>query len=626
MADVIGELLVRINAEDNASAVLAKISSQTSGLASAGAAGANGVNQVTQSANNLISTGGRIKEVGESIDKITKPLLVAGTAGAGALTAAAKASMDYETAFTGVKKTIDGTPEQMAKVNTELKNMSRTIPVSAVDLAHIAQIGGQLGVKANDISKFTRTIADMGVATNLAGEEGATTIARFMNVMGENIDNVDRVGSAIVHLGNNTATSEAEIATMAQRLGAYSATLGVSTADTLAYSAAMSSLGIEAEMGGSALGRTWLGIQSACVNGGAQLEAFAKYSGKSAEEFKKQWSTDPSGAFYGLLQGLSALDKDSLVSSFGKMGIENTRDIQALMKLVGGYELLGDCLQMSSKAYQENTALTKEATTAYGTTANKIQLAKNAVADAGRKWGDTLLPMITSGAEKVGKYADKLGGATEGQKKFTVKATAATLAMGAIGKATAGTVKYVGEFKDFITKLPPQLAIAAGGAAAVYAGVKLVTGAIHEAKNYKFTWGEGLAEQGEKIAAQSAKVKELAGFSKELGDLKLTINSDESSTEQIEAAKQRVQEIADILKEKYGLDITVDNSKIDETIQKLNSAIEKKTELEGSQTSLDISEGMLELANKKPEYEQGKATQHQILRLRSRIWKITETQ
>lgn len=595
MADTISELLVRINAEDNASAVLSNISGNVNNMSGTVNNAINAVNDagntVSRNKNKFESAGKSIKNFGEGIESVAKPFQIAAAGAVAGGIAVSKMAMDYETAFTGVKKTIDGTPEQMNKVNTEIRQMSKEIPVSAKELANIAQIGGQLGVGANDITKFTETMAAMGVATNLSGEEGAAAMARLLNVTGESVDNVDRAGSAIVALGNTTATSEAEIASMAVRMGKYGNTVGMNTAQVLGYSAALSSMGIEAQMGGSAIGRTWLDIQKAVSSGGDALNAYAKYAGKSAEEFKQQWSTDPSGAFNGLIKGLSA--SEDLTLAMAELGIENTQDQQAVMALANNYDLLTKCMDLSGTAYKENTALMKEANTAYGTTANQIQLAKNAVADAAINWGNVLLTEIKSGAEWVSGLADKFGSLDDNQKRAVISGAKTAVVIGATGKAVAAGVKGVGNFVEGIANIKKGVdtvkslssaggvfskiasgATAAGSALAplgiAIAGVSaaVLVGKIAYDGYYKATYkfADGMKEQSE--AAQSAydQWKELNDLQWEFKDLSDKVNGGKLEGDDLENAKQRLEEIKQIFAEKYNLDL--DSGDIDDAIEK----------------------------------------------------------
>lgn len=562
------------------------------------------------------TAGKNIKNFGEGIDSVTKPFqIVAAGAVVGGI-AVSKMAMDYETAFTGVKKTIDGTPEQMNKVNTEIRQMSKEIPVSAKELANIAQIGGQLGVGANDITKFTETIAAMGVATNLSGEEGTAAMARLLNVTGESVDNVDRVGSAIVALGNNTATSEAEIASMAVRMGKYGNTVGMNTAQVLGYSAALSSMGIEAQMGGSAIGRTWLDIQKAVSSGGDALNAYAKYAGKSAEEFKQQWSTDPSGAFNGLIKGLSA--SEDLTLAMAELGIENTQDQQAVMALANNYDLLTKCMDLSGTAYKENTALMKEANTAYGTTANQIQLAKNAVADAAINWGNVLLPEIKSGAEWVSGLADKFGSLDDNQKRAVISGAKTAVVIGATGKAVVAGVKGVGNFVEGIANIKKgfdkvkvvastggllssavptlsKIAAVAGPAALGIVAVSTATVGMYKAakayENYRADWSRGGYELSESIKNHADVARELNDLQWEFKDLTGKIELGELQGDELNAAKKRLEEIKSILSEKYQLNINVDSSELDAAIEKTKQIEYLEAKQENPKLSKYVEEG-----------------------------------
>ena len=601
MADVISELLVRINAEDNASAVLGKVSSNVNNMSGTVSNAANVVNNVgnavSRNKNKFESTGKSIKDFGEGVDRVTKPLQIAAVGAVGAGVAVTKAAMEYETAFTGVKKTVEGTPEQLAKVNTEIQEMSKRIPVQATELANLAATAGQLGVDADHVAKFTEIAAAMGVATNLAGEEGAATLAQFINVSGDSLDNVDRVGSAIVALGNNTATTEADIAHMALRMGKFGNTVHMTSDEVLGYSAALASSGIEAQLGGSAMGRTWLDIQSAVSGNTETLQKYAKYAGTTAEEFKKQWSTDPSGAFNGLIKGLSTTE--DLTSAMMDLGIENIQDQQAVMALANNYGLLEKCMNLSSSAYKENTALSKEANTAYATTANQIQLAKNAVNGAARSWGNVLLPEVAKGAGAIGNLADKIANADEGTKKAVISGAKAVVITGAAVKGTTslikgigGTVEGIASIKKGIDKVKTVAGaggvfstIAKGASAAgsailpVGAAIVGVTAAVGAGKliydsYYKSTYkfADGLKEQGEAAKKAYNEWRELNNLQWEYNDLSGKMERGELNGEDLEHAKQRIEEIKKTLSEKFKIDL--DSGDIDDAIEKAKTLSE----------------------------------------------------
>lgn len=176
---------------------------------------------------------GQIDAVGKRLESVGKASLVAGK-NLGLLAApfvaaaglAIKASIDFETAMSGARKTLGLTREETKALGSEIIDLSLRIPVAATELGKIAEIAGQLGVGRNDIVVFTETIAKLGATTSLTTEDAATSIARFANITGLSLQNVGSLGSVIVELGNNFATTEPEILAMATRLAAVGDAVG----------------------------------------------------------------------------------------------------------------------------------------------------------------------------------------------------------------------------------------------------------------------------------------------------------------------------------------------------------------------------------------------------------------
>lgn len=620
MADA-AELVVRIRGDaSDLEATISGVSQQLEKLerTQSNTNGVKGVRESTSAyqglASQLEDTGKGIKEVGESIDTITKPIQYASTALAAGGVASAKFAIDFEDSFAGVKKTVDATPEQLAKIKQGIIDLSTTgidgrgaIPQTATELNELAAAGGQLGISQENIIDFTEVMAQMGSATNLVGEEGAATLARFMNVMGTSQGEIRNIGSAIVDLGNHSATTESEIVEMALRMGKYGSSVRMSAADVLGYSAALSSLGIEAQMGGSAIGRTWLSIETAVASGGEGLTKFAKYSGKSAEEFKKQWNTDSSGAFNGLLKGLQSAE--NLTVALDDLGINNTQDIQAMMALVNGYDLVTESVNRSNTAYQENTALQEEFNAKNETTASKLANTKNNIIEAARSIGETMLPSIKDASTTVADFAKGLSQMSDEQKKVVVNTGATVIAIGAISKVSAGAIKGVGGIVEAVgnikkafsaggalAKFAPTLTsigAAAGPAALAVAGIATaaIAGKVAYDKWYQsqYRWSEGLSEGNEKVKESLEKYKSLNDIQGQIKSLKMVIESPESSQEQVDNAKSKLEEIKEMLSQEYNLVINSDNSNLDD-------AVEQVTKLSKNELQSNINNQRAELS------------------------------
>lgn len=621
MADA-AELVVRIRGDaSDLEATISGVSQQLEELerTQSNTNGVKGVRESTSAyqglASQLKDTGKGIKEVGESIDTITKPIQYASTALAAGGVASAKFAIDFEDSFAGVKKTVDATPEQLAKIKQGIIDLSTTgidgrgaIPQTTTELNELAAAGGQLGISQENIIDFTEVMAQMGTATNLVGEEGAATLARFQNVMGVGQNEIRNIGSAIVDLGNHSATTESEIAAMALRMGKYGSSVRMSAADVLGYSAALSSLGIEAQMGGSAIGRTWLSIEKAVANGGEGLKAFAKYSGKSAEEFKEQWNTDSSGAFNGLLKGLQSAE--NLTVALDDLGINNTQDIQAMMALVNGYDLVTESVNRSNTAYQENTALQEEFNAKNETTASKLANTKNNIIEAARSIGETMLPSIQDASTTVANFAKGLSQMSDEQKKVVVNTGATVIAIGAISKVSAGAIKGVGGIVEAVgnikkafsaggalAKFAPTLASigsVAGPAALAVAGIATaaIGGKVAYDKWYQsqYRWSEGLSKGNEKVKESLEKYKSLNEVQGQIKSLKMVIESPESSQEQVDNAKSKLEEIKEMLSQEYNLVINSDNSNLDDAVEQVTKLTKNELQSNINNQRAELSE------------------------------------
>lgn len=621
MADA-AELVVRIRGDaSDLEATISGVSQQLEELerTQSNTNGVKGVRESTSAyqglASQLKDTGKGIKEVGESIDTITKPIQYASTALAAGGVASAKFAIDFEDSFAGVKKTVDATPEQLAKIKQGIIDLSTTgidgrgaIPQTTTELNELAAAGGQLGISQENIIDFTEVMAQMGSATNLVGEEGAATLARFQNVMGVGQNEIRNIGSAIVDLGNHSATTESEIAEMALRMGKYGSSVRMSAADVLGYSAALSSLGIEAQMGGSAIGRTWLSIETAVASGGEGLTKFAKYSGKSAEEFKEQWNTDSSGAFNGLLKGLQSAE--NLTVALDDLGINNTQDIQAMMALVNGYDLVTESVNRSNTAYKENTALQEEFNAKNETTASKLANTKNNIIEAARSIGETMLPSIQDASTKLSDFAKGLSQMSDEQKKVVVNTGATVIAIGAISKVSAGAIKGVGGIVEAVgnikkafsaggalAKFAPTLASigsVAGPAALAVAGIATaaIAGKVAYDKWYQsqYRWSEGLSEGNEKVKESLEKYKSLNEVQGQIKSLKMVIESPESSQEQVDNAKSKLEEIKEMLSQEYNLVINSDNSNLDDAVEQVTKLTKNELQSNINNQRAELSE------------------------------------
>ena len=312
-------------------------------------------------------------------------IVAAGTTVAGLGAAAIRVGIEFESAFAGVKKTVDASDEQLSALHDGLIDLSKEIPVTAAGLSAIAESAGQLGIDVDNIEEFTATMADLSVATNLTAEEAATSFARFANIVGMSQENFDRLGSVVVALGNNLATTEAEITAMAMRIAGAGSQVGLTEAQIMAFSGALSSVGIEAEAGGTAFSTLISKMSLAVAQGGAALTDFSDVAGMTGDEFREAFEQDAGQAILSFIQGLARINDEggSAIKTLDDIGLSDIRMRDALLRASGASDVFAEALDIANTAWDENIALSKEAEQRYKTMESRLQLLKNSVAALG---------------------------------------------------------------------------------------------------------------------------------------------------------------------------------------------------------------------------------------------------
>ena len=315
-----------------------------------------------------------------------------------ALSQAGKNAQEFEDTFAGVRKTVNDSEENLRKIEWGLIDMSKKIPMSVKELWSIAEMWGQLGVATSDLLWFTDVIAKLSVSTNLTAEKAATDFARIANITQEPLQNVDRMGASVVALGNNFATTESEIVNFATNIAGAWEISGLTTDQIFAISAAFSSVGIEAEAGGTATQKVLLAINNAVNKWGKELQAYARISGQSAEEFKRTWKDNAGEGFLAFVQGLQNAGQDANLV-LEEMGLKDVRLQKAFLSLANAGDLLNNTLETANQAREENNALQEEADKRFQTTTSQIQIQNNKwqafSAQFGMVWNAIRVPVFT---------------------------------------------------------------------------------------------------------------------------------------------------------------------------------------------------------------------------------------
>lgn len=454
--------------------------------------------------------GQKIQEVGEKIKSVGDKLAGVGQTMTtyvtgpivGAFGASAKAAIDWESAFTGVMKTVDETANTTYDdLKKSINEIAKTTASSQNEIAATMEIAGQLGVSADDITEFTKVMVMLGDTTNLSSEEAASSIAKFANVTGMSLNDVDKLGSAIVDLGNNYATTEADIMSMATRLSGAGAQIGLSQGEILGFATALSSVGIEAEMGGSAFSKAMIKMQvaaetgydqvidlqnktgmslrelqllssnnskdfkaladslgltkeemNATIKAGANLQDFAEVANMETKEFVELYRNDAPAALQAFIRGLGDTEGhgESTIAMLQEMGFTEVRLRDTLTRLANSGDLVTDAVARGNVAWGENSAMTAEAEKRYATMAAKISQLKARITEVAVEIGEMLMPYLEKGMSKIEEWVAAWKNLSDEQKENILKMAAFAAAIGpvllVVGKliASIGSIVTVG--------------------------------------------------------------------------------------------------------------------------------------------------------------------------------------
>ena len=402
-----------------------------------------------------------------------------------------QASMDFESAITGVAKTTDLTDSELATMSDSIKALSTEIPATTEEIAAVAEAAGQLGIQKDALLDFTEIMTMLGTATNMTADEAATALARFANITGMATDNYGRLGSVIVDLGNNFATTESEIVAMGTRLASAGKLAGLTAPEIMALAAAMSSVGIEAEAGGTAMTQTLNAIEKAVAKGGDDLAEFARIAGMSSEEFSSAWKTDAMSALTSFIGGLGKLDEqgESTVLVLEDLGLTGIRQSNMLKALGLAADQMTGAVNTANTAWQQNTALTNEANKRYATAQSRLTMMQNAYNNLKVAIGDAYTPALGKSYEMGTKALNSF---TEFVQKNPALVNAVTAFAGSIGLVAAALAGYTVIIKiahaataAFATvstaALGPIFAVTAAVAGAVAVIAALATAAANDA-------------------------------------------------------------------------------------------------------------------------------------------------
>lgn len=341
---------------------------------------------------------------------------VAGAAMLGLAAATLGTSITMDRKFADVVRTtgtyLDKTGESTRALRSEFNDLFASMPASWGTLTQIGALAGQLGIASDNAAEFTSLIVMLSTATDLSAEQAATSMARLSELLDVPASQFENLGSAILATGTASIATETQITRTATEIASMGSFAGMSAQQVIGLSSTLASLGVQPELARGTITRLFTNISTAIANGGDRLEALGRVAGTSGQEFAKAWGTDATGALQSLLVGLDGVERSQAVLVLREMGITAARDIPTILKLSQNHKMLADQLGISSKGFEDGTALQEQYGVIVETVAEKLNILKNnftlLVSKLGASTGplSSAIDLLTTLLQGLNKMAD----------------------------------------------------------------------------------------------------------------------------------------------------------------------------------------------------------------------------
>lgn len=579
-----------------------------------------------------------------SISKNTNRVMTAGAVAVGAAGAklikdSVQEAMTYEKSMAGVAKVVDDCRDSNGnltdtyyKMSDGILDLSTQIPMTANDIASIVESAGQANIAQDELLGFAESAAKMGIAFDTTAEQAGDWMAQWRTSMGLTQTEVVNLADQINYLGNTSSEKATKLSEVVSRVGSLGQIAGLSGGEVAALAAAMP--GVEAEIAATGIKNMTKAMTMGSAATAKQQGVLQKL-GFDATGLAQRMQTDATGAIMDLLGAMKQLPEAEQSAALSQyFGNES---VAAIAPLLANLNNLQEQFNKVADASKYAGSMQKEYEAASSTTANKIQLMQNAMSKAKIEIGNELLPILGDAAGKitdkipqiekivvnsleriiplaadlVGFLADNsdtivsagvsmaeafagfkiAGGAIKGTSSFVelIKNISKITSKSGLDKALTGVIGSFtgistasGTVSGALMGVVGTFAAAVGPAtlaAAAIAGVALAVNAI---KEKHLNYADGMNEAADGIEKASNALVKYNDIAAEIPELRQIISDENSSVEQVEIAKTRLQEIADILSQEYNLTINADTSSLENAVNMAQQLSRTELIAEGS--------------------------------------------
>jgi len=368
-------------------------------------------------------------------------------------------AQDYETAMSRLQIATGGTEETMASLDAQVLSMTSEIPMTYVELTDLMTRLAQAGVPIENLKQFTAAMAGLGATTDVGAVESAQGVMQFLTVLNESPEKVGNMASALLVLGNNSVSTGAEIFAMAQRMAGMGNLAGLNAPEILSLAAAFSSMGINAEAGGTAAAKLMKEFALAAETGKgayASVEQISAVMKVSTTDFTTMWAADPAATMVKFFDGLATGAADgntSVLAMLDSLGLTEARLSNLIAVAASNPDFFSEMLATGTAAWEDNTAAAEATTTAYSTSESQTALSMNAIENASADMGTNVVDAVQPIIDTIADLATEFGKLDEATQSNWVKVAGALVLLGPAAIGIGGVAKGIGEMIGHLVKL-----------------------------------------------------------------------------------------------------------------------------------------------------------------------------
>lgn len=275
------------------------------------------------------------------------------------IAACTKEAAKFENYMADVVKVVDGMADETGKASNKLaengktyaenyaaleerlKELSTQIPYTFEDLTRLAAAAGQSGKSFEDLMEtdFLKDIAMWGTAMDISADQAGDWGAKWEQAFNMNHDQIMEVADVINYLGNNYATTAAEIAQSVNDSASMGQLAGVDVKATAAIAASMQAMGVSTDRVGTSIKRIYTNITKGSTATAAQAAAFERL-GFTATGIAQAMQVDGVRTLLDVFEAINNLPDAEKLSTlnalFGQWAIEGGAKVTQNLSLLTG--------------------------------------------------------------------------------------------------------------------------------------------------------------------------------------------------------------------------------------------------------------------------------------------------